>query len=407
MKAFFRLLIIVTAVLAAVMVSADLILSNYDADIDNGRPYRVEAQRIAHKIETGGDYSLAGYSYIINVEKLDDGFSDGDSDYLIKNINGVLYRFDYIKPSGKGNTVMIFNICFSAAALIIIGILIYIYFQIIHPFESISSYPEELAKGNLTIPLREQKSHYFGKFLWGLDLLREKLESRRLAELELQKQNKTMVLSLSHDIKTPLGVIELYAKALEKGLYRDEDKKKEIAVSINSKCEDIRKYVDDIARASGDDFLHIEVKVGEFYLSELVDSIRLFYSDKLRLLKTELIMDEFSDCILSADIDRSVEVLQNIIENAVKYGDGKRITLSFSREEDCQLITITNTGCMLPDPELPHIFDSFWRGSNSGAQTGSGLGLYICRTIMNKMNGGIFAQIIDGKMSVTAVFPMK
>ena len=84
MKAFFRLLIIVTAVLAAVMVSADLILSNYDADIDNGRPYRVEAQRIAHKIETGGDYSLAGYSYIINVEKLDDGFSDGDSDYLIK-----------------------------------------------------------------------------------------------------------------------------------------------------------------------------------------------------------------------------------------------------------------------------------------------------------------------------------
>ena len=49
-----------------------------------------------------------------------------------------------------------------------------------------------------------------------------------------------MVLSLSHDIKTPLGVIELYAKALERGLYKDEEKKREISVNIHAKCEEIR-----------------------------------------------------------------------------------------------------------------------------------------------------------------------
>ncbi|MBQ5381760.1 MAG: sensor histidine kinase, partial [Ruminococcus sp.] len=51
-----------------------------------------------------------------------------------------------------------------------------------------------------------------------------------------------------------------------------------------------------------------------------------------------------------------------------------------------------------------HIFDSFWRGSNTGSNNGSGLGLYICRTLMRKMNGDIFAEIQDEEMVVTTVF---
>ncbi len=216
-----------------------------------------------------------------------------------------------------------------------------------------------------------------------------------------------MVLSLSHDIKTPLSVIDLYAKALEKGLYREEEKKKEIAVSIHSKCEDIRQYVDAIARTAGDEFFDPEVRNGEFYLSELTDRIRQFYTDKLQLLKTDFQIEHVTDCLLSGDLERMVEILQNIIENAIKYGDGKNITLSFSREEDCQLIHISNTGCHLSETELPHIFDSFWRGSNVGTQSGSGLGLYICRTLLHKMNGSIYAGTSDNRMIVTVVIPLR
>ena len=99
-------------------------------------------------------------------------------------------------------------------------------------------------------------------------------------------------------------------------------------------------------------------------------------------------------------------MLQNIIENAVKYGDGRLIEITFSREEDCQLVQIANTGCTLSDNELPHIFESFWRGSNVGGTGGSGLGLYICRSLMRRMNGDIFAQTSDGNMIVTAVFAL-
>ena len=117
-------------------------------------------------------------------------------------------------------------------------------------------------------------------------------------------------------------------------------------------------------------------------------------------------VEENDDCILCGDKERAVEVIQNIMENAVKYGDGKRIAIRFSKEENCQLIHISNSGCTLSDSELPHIFDSFWRGSNTGRQSGSGLGLYICRTLMRKMNGDIYAEIKDGDMTVTAVFSM-
>lgn len=96
--------------------------------------------------------------------------------------------------------------------------------------------------------------------------------------------------------------------------------------------------------------------------------------------------------------------MQNIIENAVKYGDGRQIKISFSEEENCILISVKNSGCTLSENELPHIFESFWRGSNADKIGGSGLGLYICRQLMHKMNGEIFAKTDNEFMSVTAVF---
>ena len=403
MKSFLKLTVAVIAMLAVIFTGANIIL-HYTDKGDEGRPYRVEAQRIAFKIENGESFSLSDYPSITNVEKLSGGFRESDSDYLVKEIGGTLYRFDYSFRSDNSTAVILFNICFGSAAAFVLILMLFLFIRIICPFEKISGFPTELAKGNLTAPLKENRDNYFGRFLWGLDLLREKLESQKSSELALQKQNKTMVLSLSHDIKTPLGVIELYAKALEKGLYKDEQKKLEVARSINGKCEEIRGYVDGIVKASSDDFLKLEVENGEFYLSALIGKIKEFYTDKMSLLKINFSVESFSDCLLSGDLERCVEVLQNIIENAVKYGDGREISVSFSTEDECRLVHIRNSGCTLNENELPHIFDSFWRGSNAGSNNGSGLGLYICRTLMRKMNGDIFAEIKGGDMIVTTVF---
>ena len=99
-----------------------------------------------------------------------------------------------------------------------------------------------------------------------------------------------------------------------------------------------------------------------------------------------------------------MEVLQNIMENALKYGDGKEIHISFDAEEDCRLVSISNTGEKIPEDELHHIFDSFYRGSNSTKKAGSGLGLYICRKLMKEMDGDVFAAEGVDRFTVTVVF---
>ena len=123
----------------------------------------------------------------------------------------------------------------------------------------------------------------------------------------------------------------------------------------------------------------------------------------MSVIHTEFQVDEISECLVKGDKNRMAEVLQNVMENAIKYGDGKRIRISFGEEEDCKLIQIENSGCNLKNEELPNLFDSFYRGSNSTGMKGSGLGLYICKTLMRKMDGYILAGMNEDVFCVTIV----
>ena len=327
-----------------------------------------------------------------------------DSDYAVREINGKLYRFDYKTDGGSDRIRLTVNVILGVMAVLIISVMLYIKFSILAPFEQLTDVPYELSRGNLTSPIKETKNRFFGRFIWGVDMLRENIEQQKKRELDLQRDKKMLLLSLSHDIKTPLSAIKLYAKALSKGLYESHEKQFEIAESINVKADEIESYVSQIVTASREDFLSFDVNMGEFYLSELVTKIKGYYTEKLSLIGTDFWVSDYSDCILNGDFDRSVEVLQNIMENAIKYGDGRSIALSFSEEDGCILITVRNSGCTLADTDLPHVFDSFWRGANAENITGSGLGLYISRKLMRKMKGEIFAEIMDGVIRVTAVF---
>ncbi len=100
-----------------------------------------------------------------------------------------------------------------------------------------------------------------------------------------------------------------------------------------------------------------------------------------------------------------MEVFGNIFENAFKYGDGRRIEISFYEEDYCQLIRVFNTGTPVSEKEFVHLFDSFFRGENTRGQQGNGLGLYICREIMHKMDGEIFAECETDGMAFTVVLP--
>ena len=404
MKAFNRIFSAVTVAIILLFAVVNMILA---ADkTDGSRQYRVEISRLVHEIETNGSADISECVYVTNIERYGEKFYSTDSDYIIYEINGELYRFDYNINSGSSKTYFtgIMNAALGVLAILFIAVMLYIKHTILVPFERLSSLPYELSKGNLTASVTETKNRFFGKFLWGIDVLRENIEQQKQRELEMQKEKKMLLLSLSHDIKTPLSAIKLYSAALSTNLYPDAEKQQKVAESITEKADEIEGYVSQIITASREDFLSLEVNMGEFYLSELIEKITGHYREKLALIKTDFNVGKYKNCLLSGDLSRSVEVLQNVMENALKYGDGKRVELIFPEDDECVQIVVTNGGCTLGKDDLPHIFESFWRGANAESIRGSGLGLYICRQLMRKMNGEIFAEIDNGIITVTAVF---
>lgn len=317
--------------------------------------------------------------------------------------NQVVYRIEKDTSKEKSN-LLIMNIALASMTAMSIAVYVYIGKKIVAPFSNIKEMPYEIAKGNLSIPIKEQKNKYFGRFTWGMDMLRENFEDSKKRELEYKKEKKTLILSLSHDIKTPLSAIKLYSKALKDNLYDTEAKKMESIDGIIKNTSEIEKYVGEIVKNSKDDFMEFEVENKGFYLDEAINSIQAYYKDKLEMLHTKFEIDKYNNCMINGDKDRTIEVLQNVMENAIKYGDGKEIKISFSEEEDYKLVTILNSGCTLKEEELPHIFDSFYRGSNTKKQDGSGLGLFICKKLMHKMNGDIYAEVTkNNEFAVTIV----
>lgn len=373
-----------------------------------GRYYRVEAERIVRILEADEelrrnpqDIDISPYSTIIRVS-IFDASELCNNDYVVEEVEGNLYRIEY-RITEDRSTFVLMNIGMMAALALTIGVLFYIGYKVIKPFDKMSSMTEELAKGNLSTPIKEEKSRFFGKFLWGMDMLRENLEDSKSKNLEYQKEKKTMLISLSHDIKTPLSAIQLYSKALSEGIYDSEEKKQEALNGILAKTDEIKGYVDEIYNLSREDFMEFDIKMGEVYLGDVMEGIIAFYKDKLSVLHTELEVGEYENALLSCDKDRLVEAIQNLMENAIKYGDGRKIRITFDEEEDCKLITVSNTGCSLDECEMNNIFDSFYRGSNTSNIQGNGLGLYIVKQLMTKMEGDVFAEIEDNNFKVTLV----
>ena len=365
--------------------------------------YRVEAKRIAMQVEKSGPSSvnLSECKYVTSIT----AFTPGDllnGDYIVAAYENELYAVGYsVKNSMTG--IFVTDVILFVFFLILLFSLYFIDKKIVRPFNRMSDLTVDLAKGNLSTPIKAEKSRIFGRFLWGMDMLRENLEESKKRELEYQKEKKTMILSLSHDIKTPLSAIELYTKALEDGIYDTKEKQSEALSGILKNVNEIKDYAGEINKLSRDDFLKLDVKVKEAYLDDVIFDIEKYYKDKLSVLHTLFEIEKHDNCLLKCDPDRLVEALQNMIENAIKYGDGEKIAISFSDEEDCRLISIFNTGRLPDDTDMENIFDSFYRGKNVKNVPGSGLGLYICKNLLRKMDGDVFATGNKNGFTVTAV----
>ena len=125
----------------------------------------------------------------------------------------------------------------------------YVYFAILHPFEKMQSFAEKIAQGNFEVPLDYERSNYFGEFTWAFDNMRREITKARSCEREAVENNKTVIATLSHDIKTPISSIRAYAEGLEANLDGTHEKREKYLSVIMRKC-------DEVSRLTNDLFLH-------------------------------------------------------------------------------------------------------------------------------------------------------
>lgn len=387
--------------------------------------YKVELNTLMQGFESRGRFTepdLRGLAYVRGVRFLPaEAASTQALSAFYQNQNGVhtavrplfsegsllgYVRFDYVPERPDSRLFWLAEGVWLLSWLLTFSALWYIRQKILKPFHALSEMPYELSRGNLQGDLPESKARFFGKFVWGISMLRDTLSAAKGRELKLEKEKKLLLLSLSHDIKIPLSAIKLYAKALKESVYPSEKERLYAAGQIEKHAVEIEEFVREIMQTASEDILAIEVNNTEFYLEDYVDKIRAFYAPKCRLVLTDLHIGAYENKLLRGDFDRAFEAMENLMENAFKYGDGREIRITFYEEDYCQVIDVFNSGVPVSEDEMPHLFDSFYRGANSNGKDGNGLGLYIGRQIMHKMDGELFARRHAGGMSFCLVYTM-
>jgi len=227
-----------------------------------------------------------------------------------------------------------------------------------------------------------------------------------------ERERRLFVSNVSHELRTPLTSVKSYLEALDEGALYDPVAPDFIKVSLDE-TNRMMRMVTDLLHLSRIDNATTQLDVELINFTAFITFI-LNRFDKMRgqdqEKKYELVRDyPINSVWIEIDTDKMTQVIDNILNNAIKYSpDGGKITVSMKTTEDQMILSIKDQGLGIPKQDLPKIFDRFYRvdRARSRAQGGTGLGLAIAKEIIKQHNGFIWAKSEYGKGSTfTIVLP--
>ena len=227
-----------------------------------------------------------------------------------------------------------------------------------------------------------------------------------------ERERRLFVSNVSHELRTPLTSVKSYLEALDEGALYDPVAPDFIKVSLDE-TNRMMRMVTDLLHLSRIDNATTRLDVELINFTAFITFI-LNRFDKMRSQddekKYELVRDYSINSVwIEIDTDKMTQVIDNILNNAIKYSpDGGKITVSMKTTEDQMILSIKDQGLGIPKQDLPKIFDRFYRvdRARSRAQGGTGLGLAIAKEIIKQHNGFIWAKSEYGKGSTfTIVLP--
>jgi signal transduction histidine kinase len=293
-------------------------------------------------------------------------------------------------------------IIFISNVLLLFG---YIYHVVIKPFDRLTDFATSVSRGDFDTPVQYERKNLFGAFTWAFDSMRCEVKASRKAQELAIENNKTVIATISHDIKTPIASIRAYTEALQANMDTNQDRRERYYSTIMRKCDEVTKLTNDLFLHSISDLQRLEIQMNSCKIDEeLPEMLTAIAGDNSRIR----LCSKVPNVMIEVDRRRFEQILENLITNACKYAGDGTVEVLVSLEQNHSLqIYIQDQGPGIPDGDMPFIFEKFYRGQNAFDKQGAGLGLYIVKYLVEEMNGTIQLENKREGLGVKLTFPVQ
>lgn len=296
-------------------------------------------------------------------------------------------------------------------ALIIAALSIFIsYFIIKRVKRQISEMADALAdvkNGNGNRRILSATNELIAPIAYEINDIIVSYENKLSAFHQTEETNKQLMTSLSHDVRTPLTTLIGYLDAAHKGIVIGKDRDEYIETA-RRKAHDLKEYIDvlfDWFKLNSDEFaMQIQtIEATELTRNILIDWIPIL-EDKQIDYCVDIPEQPFR---VKLDPDGYMRILNNLIQNVLAHSHANKLSISLSKQSDSMKILLSDNGIGIEKEDLKHIFERLYKCDKGRSEKGSGLGLSITHQLVEKMNGTITANSIQGKgTTFTLLFPL-
>lgn len=241
---------------------------------------------------------------------------------------------------------------------------------------------EKIAKGDLTPQEQRTPAKSRNEFT---DLT-EHIDSMRAALLDAKRKQQRFIMGITHDLRTPISVIKGYTEALYDGVITSEEETKKSLEIINVKTSQLEEMITSLINYCTffrDNFRrqitpHCIKKQLETFAKLAETTGRIFH----RKISCNINLLESTDIPVNEQL--LARALENLFGNALRYTeDDGEITITADESDECITITFSDTGCGIAEKDISHLFDLFYRGTNSRREQGLGIGLSVVKDIVD------------------------
>ncbi|WP_153730640.1 two-component system histidine kinase PnpS [Sporosarcina obsidiansis] len=222
--------------------------------------------------------------------------------------------------------------------------------------------------------------------------------------IHLEQVRKDFVANVSHELKTPVTSIKGFSEMLLDGAVEDPALKKEFLEIMYKESNRLQLLIEDLLRLSSMEQGSFEITRKPVDVVEVFEQSMQIVQAKLQAKEMEVVFNAPASCIISADHDRLVQVMVNLLNNAIAYSqEGTVITVSIQKAHECVDIMVSDQGMGIMPSELPRLFERFYRidRARSRESGGTGLGLAIVKHIVEAHHGIV---TVDSEVGVGTTF---